>query len=492
MKVCLGFSPKLEEFIPLGNLTADQYLNIAQQAMTNLGWVLSYVSENTIIAYTPISLQSYSEEITLTVENNASLFKSECVGIQLLLNDYGKNERNLTHFIHEFGYAKVQVDEGEGQHRQKIIAEPDYFNKTPLAAKAKIKNVFYLLLPQKDYVVTPILIFLNIGYFLIYLLFSALFYRLLVQAKVLDPTILGYYVGANSRELVLNGQYWRLITHQFSHLTLSHLFFNMYALAYIGLLVEYKLGFKKYLSVYVVSGMCGGLVSIIFHNSGFMTGASGAIMGLFGAFLALLLNKAYERNATKALLVSTVVVLSIMLINGAFTHRVDNAAHIGGLISGFISCYLVYNEKLWTAKARYTALASVFIAFAVLVLTYTPKIQTKEFAALEKKYKQNWTRYTTVYKIPADWPTGKKLQLVQLNGIDLWKENDSLVKEMQVLNLTAQQRSKVEFHAKVVQIQSKMVVLLYKECAESTKYYRREIRALTRELNELRIEAPKD
>jgi hypothetical protein len=88
--------------------------------------------------------------------------------------------------------------------------------------------------------------------------------------------------------------------------------------------------------------------------------------------------------------------------------------------------------------------------------------------------------------------TGKKLTIVQERGIDLWKKNDVLVTQMLALKLTKEQRYKAEFHAKVVKIESRIVELLYKECAESTKYYRREIRELTRELNNLRIETDQD
>ena len=88
--------------------------------------------------------------------------------------------------------------------------------------------------------------------------------------------------------------------------------------------------------------------------------------------------------------------------------------------------------------------------------------------------------------------TGKKLTIVQERGIDIWKENERLVKQMLNLRLTKEQRFKAEFHAKVVRIESRIVELLYKECAESTKYYRREIRQLTREFNALRVETVRD
>ncbi len=504
MNISWGYSPKIEKFIPLGEFPMDRYLIIARQAMENLGWSLSHISERGIIAYTPISLQSYSEEISVRIENNFAIIKSECVGIQMFFNDYGKNSLNLKKFFDEFDYVEFHLkdvwDESLAKFHEFVATQdPDYFEKAPLTAKNKIKNILYLFYPRRDFQITPILILLNTIYFFIYTFFARTILKLVMHSSITFRDFIlnrGYYTGANSRELVVDGQFWRLFTHQFVHISIFHLFFNMYALAYIGLMIENKLGAKKFLSIYLISGICGGVLSLVYHESGYMAGASGAIMGLFGAFLALLLSKAFEKNATKALLISTVAVLLLMLINGGLKQRVDNASHIGGLISGFVFCYVLYNEKLWRWRfpmaIRYAVVGCLALGFSVLVIQFMPRIQTKEFLALEKKYKQNWDTYHTIFTLPADMATGKKLTIVQERGIDLWKKNEALVKEMLALKLTKEQRYKAEFHAKVVRIESRIVLLLYKECAESTKYYRREIRELTGDLNNLRIERDKD
>lgn len=491
-----GYSPKIEKFIPLGDFPPDRYLIIARQAIENLGWNLSHISERGIIAYTPVSLQSYSEEISIRIENNFAVFKSECVGIQMLFTDYGKNAVNMEKFFHEFEYVEFHLKDAWEESLQKFhdfiaTQDKDYFEKAPLTAKNKIKNIFYLLLPQKNYMVTPILVLLNVLCFVLYIAFIVVFLSLVhANRTVIKIDSINYFTGATAREQLLNGQFWRLITYQFLHAGILHLFFNMYALVYIGLMLEHKLGRWKYVFIYLVSGICGGLLSAVYHDTGYMVGASGAIMGLFGAFMALLLSKAFERNATKALLISTLFVVAIMLINGSLKERVDNAAHIGGLFAGFIISYLLYNDTLgkWKASAmiRYALVGCLTFVFGFIVIKNTPRIQTAEFMALEKKYRQNWETYHTIFKIPSDLATGRKLIIVQERGIDLWKENESLAKQMLALKLTKQQRSKAEFRLKVAEIESKIVALLYKECAESTQYYRREIRELTRELNKLR------
>lgn len=498
MSVSWGYSPKIEKYIPLGDFPADRYLIIAAQAIENLGWKLSHISEQGIIAYTSLSWQSYSEEISIRIVHNFAIFKSECVGIQLLFNDYGKNTLNLERFFHEFDYVEFHL-RGTWEERladfYQLVAQqdPDYFEKAPLTAKNKIRNVLYLLYPQKKYQVTPVLILVNVFCFVASLFFILLYvkYQRAFGRPMWGWTNPAYYLGANSRDLVLDGQYWRLLTHPFLHGSLSHLFFNMYALAYIGLMTEHKLGSKRFLVIYLLSGICGGLISLIYHPTGYMAGASGAIMGLFGAFLALLLSKAYEKNATRALLISTVLVVTIMLLNGAFKQRVDNAAHLGGLISGFIMGYALYKEKLWAWRPamvwRYVALLLFTVVLAFTVLRHTHKIQTKEFLALEAKYRENWRTYARIYRIPASYTKEERLNVMEKQGIAIWKANDTLVKEMLALHLTKEHRAKAEYLSKMVLLKQRLVQLLYKESAENTRAYRQEIVYLTQQINTLKV-----
>ena len=143
MSVSWGYSPKVEKFIPLGDFPADKYLIVAQQAIENLGWKLSHLSENGLIAYTPLSFQSYSEEISIRIYDNFAVVKSECVGIQMLFNDYGKNELNFEKFFHEFEYVQFHLKEVWADRLIKfhsaIAAQDDaYFEKAPLAIKNKL------------------------------------------------------------------------------------------------------------------------------------------------------------------------------------------------------------------------------------------------------------------------------------------------------------------------------------------------------------------
>jgi rhomboid protease GluP len=489
MSISWGYSPKIEKYIPLAEFPADKYLIIAKQAIENLGWSLSHVSETGLIAYTPISFQSYSEEISIRIIRNFAVVKSECVGIQMLFNDYGKNDLNLEKFFHEFEYVEFHLkdvwEESLHKFHQFIATQDDqYFEKAPLATKNKIKNVLFLFFPQKGYTVTPIIVFFNILYYVAIFLFSVVFIASLSLKNgsashddyIEEINRLSLNFGVNQRNLVLSGQYWRLISHQFIHGSISHLFFNMYALVYLGLMIENKLGWKKYLFVYLVSGICGGLVSLIFHQEGVMMGASGAIMGLYGAFIALLINKSFERKATRALLASTLIVSLLVLVNGAFGKRVDNAAHIGGFVSGFIFTYLLtykwdktFEVKNWV---RYAVSVLLFLMFFSGVLHFSPKYRTEEYRKLRNTFNDNLSSINNIMYLKTSLPKDVKLASIKEDGIIPMERNLVVIKQMQALNLKAEDAQERAEKIKLSKASYRAVMLMYRDIkADSTYRY---------------------
>jgi len=198
-----------------------------------------------------------------------------------------------------------------------------------------LKTFINFLTPTEGFYITPILINLNILIFLIMLFagFSSGF--LSIKGKYL----LEY--GANYRPYVLQGQFWRLITSTFLHGGIMHLLNNMIGLWFIGMFLERPLGKAKYLSAYLITGILASIASILWSDNAVSVGASGAIFGLCGLFLALVVFKAFPENLNKIYLNLILVYIGINLIMGLIGAGVDNAAHIGGLISGFIIGFLL-------------------------------------------------------------------------------------------------------------------------------------------------------
>jgi len=142
--------------------------------------------------------------------------------------------------------------------------------------------------------------------------------------------------GANFKPLTLAGQWWRLFTAIFLHIGIFHLLFNMYALFYIGLLLEPYLGKARFLAAYLISGIAASITSLWWNDLIISAGASGAIFGMYGVFLSLLSTNLLDKSVKKALLTSIAIFVVYNLLNGLKQGSgIDNAAHIGGLVSEF-------------------------------------------------------------------------------------------------------------------------------------------------------------
>ena len=109
---------------------------------------------------------------------------------------------------------------------------------------------------------------------------------------------------------------------------------NLVGLGLAGIFLEPVLRRKNYLILYILSGICGSLTSIWWHPNKVSVGASGAIFGLYGALLGLLLfTDAFPKGGKNGILVIVGIFVGLNLLRG-LSGGVDNAAHIGGLLSG--------------------------------------------------------------------------------------------------------------------------------------------------------------
>jgi rhomboid protease GluP len=153
--------------------------------------------------------------------------------------------------------------------------------------------------------------------------------------------------GANYGPLTLGGQWWRLFTACFLHFGIIHIGFNMYVLYQVGMYTEVIYGKAKYLLIYLLAGVMGNVLSVAVHPDSVGAGASGAIFGVYGAFLGFLLirRRMIQKAAMAQMVRSAGVFLGINLVYGLSSGSTDLSAHIGGLVVGFLlGCYLSYES----------------------------------------------------------------------------------------------------------------------------------------------------
>ncbi|HEY6291792.1 MAG TPA: rhomboid family intramembrane serine protease [Terriglobia bacterium] len=158
--------------------------------------------------------------------------------------------------------------------------------------------------------------------------------------------------GASFKPYFQQGQYWRAVMPMFLHIGWWHLLVNMYALYYLGPLLEEMYGYGRFAFIYVLAGISGSLLSI-FHSHSVAAGASGAIFGVAGAILVAgslhreALPYRLARIFSRGRLGLTLLVfVAVQLAFGYLSTNIDNWGHLGGLAGGAILAALIPPPKL--------------------------------------------------------------------------------------------------------------------------------------------------
>jgi rhomboid protease GluP len=151
-----------------------------------------------------------------------------------------------------------------------------------------------------------------------------------------------FFYGAQWNELVAEGWYWQLFTSIFLHSGLTHLLFNAYALFILGRDIEAFYSPKWFLMIYLLAGLAGSVAWYVLGDPVPSVGASGAIFGLIGAEAAFFVrNRKLFGQFGRQRLANLGVLLAINLVFGFTMPNINNIAHLGGLIGGFLLGYFI-------------------------------------------------------------------------------------------------------------------------------------------------------
>lgn len=200
--------------------------------------------------------------------------------------------------------------------------------------------------------------------------------------------------GATSSDLIQQGQWWRLVTGTFVHVTVLHITLNMWCLWNLGLFGEPLLGKRGLIAVYLLTGTTGMMFSYawsIFTGQELtVVGASGAVFGIAGMLIVLLSNRNLRvpweelrslRRQVIFFAVANLVLgmtpqvlgmaspsqLRLFHVNLGLLPRIDNTAHLGGFLSG-LALGMPLLPRMTTGRASYRARQRVTFGFATLLL----------------------------------------------------------------------------------------------------------------------------
>lgn len=142
-----------------------------------------------------------------------------------------------------------------------------------------------------------------------------------------QPTLFARFAD-NAVLVARNGEYYRMFTAAFLHAGLLHLAFNMFGLYLFGSQVEAVVGVPRFATLYVLAAVGGSACSHFFGPPfQFSIGASGAVFGIFGAYFVIARSRGMDTSQVGALIL-------INLFIGSVVPQIDNAAHVGGLLTG--------------------------------------------------------------------------------------------------------------------------------------------------------------
>ena len=348
----MALKPSYNDKLHLPGLSKTEILILALEASQKLEWNIEEVTPEGARFEVPFNMYSHGEEITFTIEPGSDgevAVRSQSSSVQFV--DYGKNRKNIQKLRETMEEIKASLTPEELAQRAKDFEEE--FNR-PLTEEEKAyieeekkRNSFLsFFIPRKGFIATPILIDINILVFIV---------MIASGVGIMSPSTLSLLKwGADFGPLTLTGDWWRAVTCNFIHIGAFHLLMNMYAFMYVGLLLEGLIGSRRMFMSYLLTGLCSAVFSLYMHGETISAGASGAIFGLYGIFLAFLFFHRIAKEQRKALLTSILIFVGYNLVYG-MKAGIDNAAHIGGLLSGFLlGIIYVCSYKFEKADAQRT------------------------------------------------------------------------------------------------------------------------------------------
>lgn len=173
--------------------------------------------------------------------------------------------------------------------------------------------------------------------------------------------------GAQYGPFVDQGEWWRIVTAMFMHGGFLHLAFNMYALYILGSYAEGIYGSYRFLSYFIITGIAGNVATHYFYHDSLSVGASGAIFGLVGALFASGFRKDtpfFLKPITgSALLPMIIINIALGFIPGS---GINNAAHIGGLLTGMLLGYAIPVYSSYRAERFWKTLATLLLILVVI------------------------------------------------------------------------------------------------------------------------------
>jgi rhomboid protease GluP len=480
--MAFGFTPKYVELISLDGLTPQQFLALCMETADRMQWSVSYKSNAGFVAYTGKTLFRFSFKVTIIIEEGLATLTSESTGTEMY--DMGRNKKTLLAFIDSMNSVKAintpAMLDARYAELSPTLPPPEEDVLINPAPGGKFGGMLSIFIPRGGYFITPVIININIAVFIL---------MIVSGVSIMAPGTTSLVAwGANYTPLTLGGQWWRLITNTFVHIGILHLLFNMYAFMFIGMLLEPLLGKLKFALAYLFTGILASLCSLWWHDITISAGASGAIFGMYGVFLAMLTTNFIEKNRRKALLTSIGLFVVYNLAYGT-KGNIDNAAHIGGLLSGIGIGYLYYFalRKSAAVKLNYGIVALVTLVCITASAAIYKKIPNDivKYQAKMKSFSEHEQSALAFFKLRYDATKEDSLTALTKTGIANWQEDIKIIHEINQLHIPARLKDQAGVLTNYCNYRIATYELLYKRTRENSEQYDDSINYYSRQIGQI-------
>ena len=333
--------------------------------------------------------------------------------------------------------------------------------------KSKFSDFFSLFVPTEGFFITPIIVDICLFIFLL---------MAITGVHIFEPdseSLIAW--GANFKSLTLDGQYWRLLSNVFIHIGIIHVIVNMYALIYIGLLLEPFIGRKNFIISYLVTGLAASVTSLWWHDIVISAGASGAIFGLYGVYIALITTNLLEKEIKKKILSSMLFFVGYNLLYG-LKGGIDNAAHIGGLISGLILGYSLFPSIAKPEMKNKNSFINYSVIVSILIIAFYVVVTTPNTIGEYDKIMNSFVKYEekamSFYHLPQFSSNEKYLKAIKEEGIPNWKKCKEAVLEIEAIeNLPEELHYNAQLLKKYCDFRIKSFELMAQSLEKNTRMY---------------------
>jgi rhomboid protease GluP len=320
------------ELISGDNFTSDE---IAERLQRNCNMLSGLKAKGTHYFFEIFVFKTEPEETKINAITSNQLQETidrkylKCISIDLSKSETKKHFKSPTS---DMGLTKIikQVFANGG----KTEVEPQEIEDLVRKKEKEYEIEFKVKVPVFTYILIAINL-LVFGLLTLYSMNSGISY---------DKLLIDF--GAKENSLIIGGQYFRFFTAMFLHANLTHVAVNCYSLYAVGVSVERIFGRFKFLSVFLIAGVLGNVASFMFSTSPGV-GASGAIFGLLGALLYFGIQRPTLFKVYFGY--NIIIIIVINLVYGFSTTGIDNFAHLGGLVGGFLASgvFLRSEKEQW-------------------------------------------------------------------------------------------------------------------------------------------------